>query len=89
MLTKIRNAFATLRVWARDYQPALARTYVAVAFQMLTGLGIAVGDLPDKANTALGVVAILATMLAGKSIQGAVYSPATHRAKVAQHRRER
>jgi hypothetical protein len=87
MLSKIPTAWAMLRAWATDYQPALARTYVAVTFQMLAGLGIAVGDLPDKANTALGVVAVLATLIAGKSIQGAVYSPATHEAEVAKHRR--
>ena len=81
-MSKLAQILATVHQWASQYQPAVARTLAAAFFQMLVGLGIVVGDWPDKVNAVLGFVAILTTVLAGRSIKRAVYAPATHHAAV-------
>lgn len=68
-MSKIRFALAYIMAWAREYEPAVAATLVAAFFQMLVGLGIAVGDWPAKVDAVLAFVAILTTVLAGREIR--------------------
>lgn len=79
ILSALSKAYAKVREWARDYEPAVAATVVAAFFQMLVGVGIAVGDWPAKVDAVLGFVAVLSTVLAGKSIRSQVTSRATLR----------
>lgn len=78
-----------LREWATYYEPATAKALVAAFFQILMVAGIALGDWPKIIDAVLAFVALAATVLAGRSIRNAVYSPATHEARVNQARLSR
>lgn len=87
-IEKIAEIYAHIRVWAEDYEPAVARTAAAAVFQLLAGLGIAVGDLPEQVDAVLAFVAIAATLLAGRSIRKRVTSRATERERDRERRRQ-
>ena len=82
MKSKLKALAADLRVVANWYEPVVARMVVAGFFQMLTTAGIVVGSWPTKVDAVLGFLTLLSTLIAGKSIRGAVVSPATHEARV-------
>lgn len=79
MLRKIANLFRRVREYARDYEPAVAAAIVAAVFQLLAGLGIAVGDLPEKVDAVLAFLAVAATLVAGRATRARVFSRATLR----------
>lgn len=81
MMPKILRAYAKVREWATEYEPAVAAVLVAAFFQLLVGLGIAVGDWPAKVDSVLAFLAVLTTLLAGRSIRRRVDSPATRAAR--------
>lgn len=78
-MQKILAVLARLREWATNYEPAVAAALAAAFFQMLVGLGIVVGDWPAKVDAVLAFVAVLATLVAGKSVRANVFSRATLR----------
>lgn len=74
----MRDLLADIKQWATDYEPAVAKALVAAALQIFAAAGIGLGDLPAILDAVLGFVAIATTVIAGRSIRGSVYSPATH-----------
>lgn len=85
-MSKVSNALKSAVFYVREfalwYEPAVAKAIVAAFFQMLLGLGVAVGDFPAKVDAVLAFVTVVTTLVAGKSIRSSVYSPATHRSEV-------
>ena len=79
----MRNLMHDLKTWAAAYEPATARTLVLAFMQILVAAGIGLGNLPNVVDAVLAFVAIAATVVAGRSIRNAVYSPATHESRVA------
>lgn len=79
MREKIARALALLREWARDYEPAVAKSIVTAFLQILVVAGISLGNLPNVIDAVLAFVAVVATLLAGRSIRNSVVSPALHR----------
>lgn len=69
MFEKIRRGVAAtvqfVRDAARGYEPAVASQVVAAVFTLAAGLGLAVGDLPAKADAVLAFLAVTAPMVAG------------------------
>lgn len=47
------------------YEPVAVASVATAVFVLLAGLGIAVGDLPDKVNAVLAFLAVMAPMLSG------------------------
>ncbi|WP_311208711.1 MULTISPECIES: hypothetical protein [unclassified Aeromicrobium] len=50
---------------ATGYEPAVTAALVAAFFTMLSGIGLVVGDLPQKVDAVLGFVAFVAPLIAG------------------------
>jgi len=55
----------TVREVAGGYEPAVVSSVAAAAFVLAAGLGIGVGDLPEKVNAVLVFVAFVAPLIAG------------------------
>lgn len=58
IITRIRAA-------AAGYEPALASSILAAGLTLAAGLGLVVGDFPEKANAILTFIAFLAPIVAG------------------------
>jgi len=61
-LNKIRNVLDDA---ASGYEPAVVASVAAAAFTLAAGLGLAVGDLPQKVNAVLAFLAFVAPLIAG------------------------
>lgn len=84
----MRSTLRTLREWARDYEPAVARTLAAAVVQILVVAGVSLGNLPQIIDAVLTFVGLAATVLAGRSIRKGVFSPASHEAGIVMARVE-
>lgn len=65
LITLIRRA-------AAGYEPAVVASVAAAFFVLLAGLGITVGDFPDKVNAILTFVAFVAPILGGAATRAKV-----------------
>lgn len=68
----MRKMLAYVRSAAAGYEPAVVSSVVAAAFVLAAGLGITVGDLPEKANAVLTFLAFVAPLVAGRVTRGKV-----------------
>lgn len=66
VLAYVRSVLAYVRSAAGGYEPAVVSSIVAASFVLAAGLGITVGDLPEKANAVLTFLAFIAPIVAGK-----------------------
>lgn len=62
----MKRVLAYVRAAAGGYEPAVVSSVVAAAFVLAAGLGITVGDLPEKVNAGLTFLAFVAPLVAGK-----------------------
>ncbi len=61
----MRHVINFIRRAAAGYEPVVAGQVVAAFFTLCAGLGLAVGDLPAKANAGLAFIGVIAPLLAG------------------------
>lgn len=61
----MRHLINFIRRAAAGYEPVVAAQFVAAAFTLAAGLGLAVGDLPEKVNALLAFVGVVAPIIAG------------------------
>lgn len=68
-LERIRIFFADL---AAGYEPAMASAILAAFVTFASATGIVLGDLPQKADALLGLLATLSALYSGKSTRSKV-----------------
>ena len=58
---------SALRALAAGYEPARASAIAAAVFTLAAGLGLSVGDLPQKVDAVLVFLATVSVLIAGEA----------------------